>query len=238
LEEYQGIILKKISYKESSEIIYLYTQEGLVSVLVHGSMTMKSPYLNLTKVLNVVKVIVSGKNLKVLRDGEVLINYSQLYESLEKYTYLIHMVELVYSFSTHEHNHDKLYSFILKVMKEVKDNENYIPYINMLEVKFLYLLGVNPNLTSCLICDAKDNLVFSVKDGGCYCINHMPDEYYPNNVLLIVRKLYYHDINKQPLFEISINLLPKIRNLIDEYYEYHLNYYSKTRKMLKGLIGY
>ena len=74
MEEYKGIILKKISYKENSEIMYLYTDTGLVGVLVHGSKTMKSPHLNLTKVLNHVKVIASGKNLKVLRDGEILDN--------------------------------------------------------------------------------------------------------------------------------------------------------------------
>ncbi|HQN75052.1 MAG TPA: recombination protein O N-terminal domain-containing protein, partial [Bacillota bacterium] len=103
MEEFQGIILKKISYKENSEIIYLYSSKGLISVLVHGSKNIKSPFLNLTKILNHVKVITTGKNLRVLKDGEVINNYSRLHENLEKYTYLMHLSELLYYFSTHEH---------------------------------------------------------------------------------------------------------------------------------------
>ncbi len=238
MEEYRGIILKKINFKESSEIIYLYTETGLVGVLVHGSKTMKSPHLNLTKVLNHVKVIISGKNLKVLRDGEVINNYSSIHSDLEKYTYLLHLAELIYYFSTHEHDHEKLYNFLIKILEQIKDKEEYIPYINMCELKLLYLLGVNPNLNSCMICQNTQNLVFSVKEGGVFCPDHLPDYYYSNKVLAAVQKLYYFDLNKEQRLEIDNSLLRDIRNVIDEYYDYHLNYHSKTRKMLKGLIGY
>ena len=238
MDEYRGIILKKISYKENSEIIYLYTEVGLVGVLVHGSKTIKSPHLNLTKVLNHVRVIAGGKNLKVLRDGEIINNYSKLHESLEKYTYLTYMVELIYYFATHEHDHEKLFNFLLKIIEEVKNNSDYIPYINMVELKMLYLLGVNPNLNSCIICQETKDLVFSVKEGGVFCPKHRPETYYSNQVLREIQKLYYHDINKQPKVTVDKELLVDIRYALDEYYEYHLNYHSKTRKMLKGLIGY
>lgn len=238
MEEYQGIILKKINFKESSEIIYLYTEIGLIGVLVHGSKTMKSPHLNLTKVLNHVKVIISGKNLKVLRDGEVINGYSSLHSNLEKYTYLLHLVELIYFFATHEHDHEKLYNFLVKIMEQIAEKEEYIPYINMCELKLLYLLGVNPNLNACMICQNSQNLVFSVTEGGVFCANHLPEVYYQNKVLKAIQKLYYFDLNKEQKLDIDASLLKDIRNVIDEYYEYHLNYHSKTRKMLKGLIGY
>jgi DNA repair protein RecO (recombination protein O) len=238
VNEYQGIILKKISYKESSEIIYLYTDQGLISVLVHGSRKMKSPFLNLTKILNQVKLIVSGKNLQTLRDGEVISNYSSIHESLEKYTYCLFLSEMLYYFSTHEHDHEKLYNFLLKILPLIKEEENYIPYINMFELKLLYLLGVNPNLNSCIVCEEKEELTFSVKDGGVLCKNHQKENSYNNQTVQAIRKLYYHDLNKTKEIDIDLSLYKDIRNLIDEYYEYHLNYFSKTRKMLKGLIGY
>lgn len=238
MEEFQGIILKKISYKENSEIIYLYSSKGLISVLVHGSKNIKSPFLNLTKILNHVKVITTGKNLRVLKDGEVVNNYSRLHENLEKYTYLMHLSELLYYFSTHEHDHEKLMSFLVKILEIIVDEENYIPYINMVELKLLYLLGVNPNLTKCLVCEDTKNLTFSVKEGGVLCESHTQDASYNNEVVKVVKKLYYHDINLEPKLNVDKKVLRDLRNLIDEYYEYHLNYYSKTRKMLKGLIGY
>ena len=236
--EYQGIILKKISYKESSEIIYLYTDQGLISVLVHGSKKIKSPFLNLTKVLNQVKVNVSGKNLLTFRDGEVINNFSIIHEDLEKYTYCLHLCEMLYYFSTHDHDHEKLLTFIIKVLPIIKEEKNYIAYINMIELKLLYLLGVNPNLTSCIVCESIDDLTFSVKDGGALCKTHQKEGSYNNKTLNAIKKLYYHDINKTKEITIDVTLYKDIRNLIDEYYEFHLNYFSKTRKMLKGLIGY
>jgi len=238
LEEYTGIILKKISYKESSEIIYLYTLDGLIGVLVHGSKKMKSPFLNLTKVLNHVKVYVSGKNLKVLRDAEIIENNTSIVTDLDKYTYVTHMLELIYYFSTHEHDHEKLLGFLLKIIPEIKIKTNYIPYIYMLELKLLYLLGVNPNLKSCLSCGDTKDLVFSVKDGSCFCLNHLPENFYSSQVLEVVKQLYYFDVEKSSEIEIKTEILLEIRKLLDEYYEYHLNYHSKARKMLKGLIGY
>ncbi|MDY0317324.1 MAG: DNA repair protein RecO [Candidatus Izemoplasmatales bacterium] len=238
MNEYQGIILKKISYKESSEIIYLYTDQGLISVLIHGSKKIKSPFLNLTKVLNHVKVNVSGKNLLTFRDGEVLSNFSIIHEDLEKYTYCLHLCEMLYYFSTHDHDHEKLLAFLVKILPLIKEEKNYIPYINMVELKLLYLLGVNPNLHSCIVCESQEELTFSVKDGGVLCRNHQKEVSYNNQTLNAIRKLYYHDINKTKEISIDVSLYKDIRNLIDEYYEFHLNYFSKTRKMLKGLIGY
>jgi DNA repair protein RecO (recombination protein O) len=238
LEEYIGVVLKKISYKESSEIIYLYTEKGLISVLVHGSMKMKSPYLNLTKVLNYVKVFVSGKNLKVLRDAEVIINFSSLANDIEKYTYSLHMMELVYYFSTHEHDHEKLLGFLIKVLEKIKLSDDYIPYIYSLELKLLFLLGVNPNLNCCLTCSSLNDLVFSVKDGSVFCQEHKPESYYDVSTVNLIKKIYYYDINKNIELEVDKSDYISIRNLIDEYYEFHLNYRSKSRKILKGLIGY
>ena len=91
MEKIEGIILKKINYKESSKIIYLYTKDGLVSVLVHGSNKMKSPYLSLTSTLNHVSLFVSGKDLRTLRDGDIVNGFSKITNNLEKYTYITHV---------------------------------------------------------------------------------------------------------------------------------------------------
>lgn len=238
MEEFSGVILKKINYKESSEIIYIYTNTGLESVLVHSSRTMKSPNLNLTKILNFIKVNVSGKNLKVMREGEVLNQFSSLSANLEKYTYLLHLVETIYYFSTHEHDHEKLLTFLVKILLIIEKTDNYIPYIYMLELKLLYLLGVNPNFKSCLICEKKDNLVFSIKEGSVFCQEHKPEKFIDNKILQVLKYLYYFDVNQSEIEKIEESLLREIRLAIDDYYSYHLNYSSKSRKMLRGLIGY
>ncbi len=239
LEYIEGIILKKINYKESSKIVYIYTETGLRSVLIHGSNKMKSPYLSLSKILNYVGLHVSGKDLLTLRDGDIIKRYPISSNNLEKYTYLSHICEMIYNFSSHEHDHKKLLKFILKILDLVEENQNYIPYLNMVELKLLYLLGVNPIFKHCTSCENVDNLQFSVTEGGMCCPLHIKN---PINVseaaISSLKELYYFDLSKQKISDIDPKILQEIRFVLDRYYEYHLSFRSNSRKMLMGLIGY
>lgn len=69
--------------------------------------------------MNYVKVYVSGKNLLVLRDGDVLKRYSEIKKDIVKFTYIQHILELVYNFANHDHNHEKLLNFYLRYLINV-----------------------------------------------------------------------------------------------------------------------
>lgn len=239
LEYIEGIILKKLNYKESSKIIYLYTDKGLISVLIHGNNKMKSPFLSLSKVLSKVGLHVSGKDLRTLRDGDVLDDYRNISSDLEKYTYSLHVLEIIYYFSTHEHDHEKLYSFLLKIFSIVDTTEQYIPYLNMIELKLLYMLGINPMFHHCVECDRTDNLKFSVPAGGMCCNTHLTGQSSGSDAAIEeIKKIYYFDLSESEILEVDNALLKEIRLVIDKYYQYHLNFKSNSRKMLMGLIGY
>ena len=239
LEYIEGIILKKINYKDSSKIIYIYTKDGLTSVLIHGSNNMKSKYLGLAKILSHVALHVSGKDLKTLRDGDILEDNRNILNDLTKYTYCTHILEMIYYFSTHDHDHEKLYLFLLKIFKIVNKNNNYIPYLNMVELKLLYLLGVNPMFNHCVSCNKTTGLKFSIKDGGMCCRNHIREKNnISNSAVSDMIKIYYFDLDKKIELNIKETNLKEIRYVLDKYYAYHLNFKSNSRKILKGLIGY
>ncbi|MBN2540670.1 MAG: DNA repair protein RecO [Bacilli bacterium] len=240
MEYIEGLILKKLDYKESSQILYLYTDKGLMSVLVHGSRKVKSPYLNLTRVLNLVGLHTSGKDLQTLRDGDVLEDFRDLKENIETFTYLQHILELVYHIAQHEHDHEKLYLFLLKILAKVKTTEAYIPYLNMVELKLLHLLGINPLFTSCTSCGKTDHLQFSVREGGMCCKEHYQgnEPRVSDECVKLMMKLYYYDLQAPTPIDYTEETLRELRGVIDRYYEYHLNFRSNSRKMLVGLIGY
>ena len=239
MEQIEGIILKKINYKESSKILYLYTASGLKSVLVHGSNKMKSPYLSLTKTFSHVSLFVTGKDLKTLRDGDIVNSFPRISENLEKYTYVLHILEIIYFVSTHDHDHEKLYQFLLKIFEIVELSEEYIPYLNMIELKLLYLLGVNPLFQHCTSCDRTDHLQLSVKAGGMCCPEHLKKDIYLDDAATeAIISLYYHDVSKHEIMNLPTEILKQIRSFLDQYYEYHLNFQSNSRKILLGLIGY
>jgi len=239
LEEFEGLILKRIDYKESSKIIYLYTAKGLKSVLVHGANKLNSPYLGMTETLSLVKVFCQGKNLKVLKDASLILQYSLIKNDLNKYTYVMHLFELIYHFSENEFDHEKLYMFLLKILILIETTPDYIPYIYMFESKLLYLLGVNPLFKQCVVCGKKENLFFSIKEGGMCCQEHFHEPLrFKEEVLLLFQTLYYFDLQTSELPFIEEPLLKELRHLLDLYYDYHLNFQTKSRTVLKGLIGY
>ncbi|HOO44053.1 MAG TPA: DNA repair protein RecO, partial [Bacillota bacterium] len=202
MEFIEGLILKKLDYKENSKIIYIYTDQGLKSVLVHGSKNIKSPFLNLVRVMNHVGLHVTGKDLKTLKDGDVINDYRALKNDLEKFTYGLHILELVYHFATHDHDHQKLYQFLLKIFDIADIETNYIPYFNMVELKLLHLLGVNPLFKHCVSCERTDQLQFSIAEGGMCCPDHFvkSERQVSEAAIRAMMTLYYFDLqNPEPL---------------------------------------
>jgi len=240
LEYIEGIILRKLDYKESSKIVYVYTKTGLRSVLVHGSRNMKSPFLNLTRIMNLVGLHVSGKDLLTLRDGDVLNDFRTLKDNLEKLTYSLHILEMIYFFASHDHDHEKLLNFMTKIFRIAEAEENYIPYLNMVEMKLLNLLGVNPLFNRCVECDNTTDLKFSIIEGGMCCPEHYnkSEGNISQKTVKLMMELYYYDLQNPGKLDLELETLRELRNVIDRYYEYHLNFRSNSRKMLTGLIGY
>jgi len=239
LENIKGLVLKSINYKESSKIIYVYTKTGLRSILIHGNNKMKNRYLNISRTLNYISVFATGKDLLTFRDGDIVNGYRKIADSLDKYTYSTHICELVYSFSSHDHDHEKLLSFLLKILDIVNDELDYIPYLNMIELKLLYLLGINPMFKHCVSCNKTDNLVFSISEGGYCCQEHIknPDRF-TEVTLNYIKFLYYFDLASDKMIEIDQSNLKQIRIFLDRYYAYHQNIKTNSRKLLMGLIGY
>ena len=44
LKEIEGIIIREIPYGETSKIIHVYTNEGVISIMCKGAKTLKSPF--------------------------------------------------------------------------------------------------------------------------------------------------------------------------------------------------
>jgi len=181
---------------------------------------------------------VSGKTLKTLRDGEVIDHFEHVSEDLERYAYGLHLMGVIYHFAQHDHDHEKLFQFLLKIMKVLNTNNQFEAYVIMTELKLLYLLGVQPLLKHCVFCESTSHLSFSVKDGGMVCQEHGGKITYEAAIIKDLMYLYYFDTQKQTMKEIEKSHLIQLRKLIDAYYAYHLNFKSKSRQMITEIFGY
>ncbi len=234
-----GYVLKRMDYKESSKIVFLYTASGKTSFLVHGANKLSSPFLAKTEVLTKLKVTTEGKGLKICKEIEIIDLFPGIKNDLEKYTYCLHVLEILQQVSDAEIDHEKLFMFIGKIFPLIEKEKEYVPYIYMFESKLLYLLGIQPELQACVICQSKEALAFSVKDGGMCCLDHLPlGKTYPLSIIDYFMKIYYFNLDKPLELKLDQKTIREIRLLLDEYYHYHLNFETKSRQVLKGLIGY
>lgn len=239
MDVFEGIILKHLDYKESSQIIYVYTETGMQSFLIRGANQMKSPFLGSKDTLSHVKIYASGKSLKAVKEMTMIQFYKGIKSSLDKYTYVLHLLELLEHFSDGGLDHSKSYPFLIKILNRVEIENEFIPYINMFEAKLLFLLGVNPRFHECVICKKTSDLTFSIKDGGMTCIDHTErHDTFSDKCVQLFEFLYYYDLAKPSSIETELKTIVELRHLLDSYYMFHLNIKTKSRTVLEGLIGY
>lgn len=239
MDAYEGLILKQINFKESSKILHLYTENGQLSVLVHGAKKLSSPFLHLTENLNRIRFYATGKEMKTFSDGEIITDFSLLKTNLEKFTCAQHITEMLSFFYESEYDHKKMYEFVLKILGKIETETDYLPYVFMFELKYLFLLGVAPNFNTCAACGAREMLKFSVRDGGFACPLHATaTDFLEITTVDAMRTLFYHDLRNPLALSLDADTVKKIRRFLDDYYLYHLNFKSKSRLILAGLLGY
>ncbi len=172
METFEGLIVKQIAFKESSKILHVYTDTGMVSVLVHGAKKFKSPWLSASENLNVIRIQATGKNLLILTDAEIVSDYRNIKADLIRLTYAQHLLEIIHFFAETEYDHAKFYAFIKKILAKIDSEADYIPFAYLFELKFLFLLGVAPAFGACAECGTKTGLSFRVRSGGAACEEH------------------------------------------------------------------
>ncbi len=232
MELIEAIVLRSLDYKDSSKILYLYTDEGLKSVIAHSVKKMNNINRFLSQNGNLIKLNYTKSDFPSLKEGELVNDYPNVKKDLISYTYMNHIMELIGNTIPVDSDHIKLYSFVKRLFllfdKEI--DPEILSFI--FELKLLYFLGYGLNFKECNICSKQENLVFSVDNGGLVCAEHLS----MNQVSY--GKLYAIDINKTtiPLLEKNDKVI--LRHIIDVLYEDYVSYKTKSRKIIRQIQKY
>ena len=127
-------------------------------------------------------------------------------------------------------------SFVSCVLK-IENGYDPMSITNILELKYLDFLGVNPELNGCVVCGSKNVVTLSADKGGFLCKNHVSGEYIiSDKTIKIIRMLKFVDISKISKLDISDVVKKEINDFIDEYYERYTGLYLKSKKFLKNVV--
>ena len=228
MELMEGIIIKTINYKESSKLIYMITDRGLVSLEVKGANKING---HSHLYANLLSKIAYSENKHFLSSAKVLDNYVNIKNNFELLEVAMQILELSYTLIEHITDFDIYYHFLSEILDLINSKENYHFYEAIFYLKTLYLLGIAPSLNACVICGKKDNLLgFVFSRGGMICKScyKTADSLYDRDVIVDVIKLYYTklDVLKENEFEINYN---GIKDFYLRYYNDYLGYNSKAK---------
>ena len=240
MELKEAIVLRSLDYKDSSKILYLYSDEGLKSVIAHSVKKMNSINRFLSQNGTLIRLNYTKSDFPSLKEGELVNDYPNIKKDLVSYTYMNHLMELIGNTIPEDSDHVKLYSFIKRLFLLFDKGIDPEMLSFIFELKLLYFLGYGLNFRECNICSKKDDLVFSIDNGGLVCREHLTEKQtaYDASVYINIMKLYVIDINKTEIPVFEKNERVTIRHIIDVLYEDYVSYKTKSRGIIRQIQKY
>jgi len=244
IEKVEGIVVTEKDYGETSKIIDIITKEhGLISVMSKGSRKMKSNLRGISSKLTYGYFHIYYKEGKIstLIDADVINGFKAIRSDLLKISYVSFICELtgqVIKQQISDSDFNEVYDLFISSLIKINEGFDAMIITNILELKLLPFLGVNPIIDECAICgDVTSIVTVSADKFGFLCKNCRTNEYIVSDkTIKFIRMFYYVDISKISKLDISDKIKNEINYFIDEFYDKHTGLYLKSKQFLKKML--
>ncbi|MDR3707527.1 MAG: DNA repair protein RecO [Capsulimonadaceae bacterium] len=197
-----GIVLRRVPYGETDNIITLYTRErGRVSAIAKGARKPISRLAGACETLTCGRYnLAGGKSLDIVTQAEVKDAFPSLRKDLSRLAGAQYLAEALNHFVVEEDAHPDLFTLLragLLLMERADDPQTAVRWY---ELRLLELAGYGPDLCSCVICGEtvpRDNAsqtdiyALSVANGGALCTDHANPNGYEDHAALTFDALDY-----------------------------------------------
>lgn len=239
IQEVEGIILSETNYGESSKILNVLTKEyGLIGIISKGSRNIKSKLRGVSRklVYGTFNIYYKENALSTLISVDVINSFNNILKDLTKISYASYIIDLVLQILK-QNNDRSIYTLLIETLLKAEDGLSITILTNILELKLLKYLGVDPILDECSICGRKNDIVtLSSLSGGYICKDcYTNEEIVSDKVVKLVRLFYYVDISSITKLDISDESVIKINQFIEDYYDRYTGIYLKSRNFLKKI---
>lgn len=235
----KGIIISDTNYSESSKILNVLTKEyGLIGIIAKGCRNLKSKLRSVSTKLTYGYFYINYKEntLSTLLEVDVLNDFKTIKTNLTKIGYALYLVDFARQVEM-ENKDEQIFNILEAAL--VKIEEGFDPGIitNIVELKYLFFLGVRSELNKCSKCGSTKNIVtISGDSGGYICKNCYTNEYITDEkTVKLLRMFEFVDISKIK----ELNILDRNKKEIDTFLEsYYLRYtglYLKSKDFLSQI---
>ena len=234
----QGIVISETPYKESSKILNILTEDGIIGVISKGCKNIKSPLRIISNKLSYGEYIIyyHEDGLSTLKEGSIIDPLNIIKSNLETISYLIYLTDLTKQV-INEGNSKQIYNDYINALLKINEGFNPLVITNIIEIKYLDYLGSPINYNKCVKCgNDKDIVTISSIEGGYICKNcHTNEIVYDSKVIKMLKMYYLVDIKTIKELKISDNVIYAINDFITDYYDTYTGVYIKSKEFLKRI---
>lgn len=238
MTEVEGIVLSVTDYGETSKIINVLTQNGIIGMMAKGAKTLKSPFRSTTDKLTYGTFYIYYKEdkLSTLTNVDVINPFKNIKKSIERISYASFLLELAGQVMKQNSNKG-IYDILIASLTKIDEGYDPMTIMNIVELKYLDYLGVMPIIDCCSKCGSTSSIAtLSSAAGGYVCNNCLTNEpIVSEKTIKLIRMFYYVDINKISKLEVSKDTVREINQFLDEYYDNYTGLYLKSKNFIKNL---
>ena len=239
LKEVEGIILSETPFGDSSKIINVFTKEyGLIGMIAKGALGIKSKLRSVTMKLTYGKFNIYYKKdkLSLLTSVDVINPLKKIKSDILLISYATFLCDLV-SQVLKQTDDITIYDDFISSLLKIEEGLDPMVITNIMEVKLLDYLGVGLNLTSCISCGNKKEIVtLSSEKGGLICKNcYRGVRIVPISLVKVINMYYLVDIKSIKKLSLKDNIIKEINYFINNFYDDYTGLYLKSKDFLKTI---
>lgn len=240
LTEVEGIVISETNYQETSKIINILTAGGIVSAIVKGAKSLKSPLRVPTMNLSYSKFWLYYKEnkLSTIKEADIINDFKNIKNDIILISYMSYLCDLSKQVFKQNSN-PKIYDLLISSLLKINDGLDPGIITNIYETKMLDYLGVGLVFDSCCLCGSKTDIItISSDEGGYICKKCYTNQIiYNSKTLKMLRMYYLVDINTISKLEISAEVKNNIDYFLKTYYDRYTGLYLKSKKFLEKIKG-
>ena len=217
LKKIRGIVVSEVPYKDSSKVLNILCEEGVIGVVSKGCKRINSPLRVISNKLTLGEYVIyyNESKLSTLKEGSVIDNFNNIKNDLNKISHATYITDLVNQVM--KQNADPtVFSLYVSALKKIDEGINETVVMNILEIKLLDYLGVGINLNGCAKCGSTREIVTIDPDvGGYICKNCYTNEIiYDERVRKMLRMYYLVEIDSIKDMKINDYVIDSINKFL------------------------
>ena len=235
----EGVVISELDFRETSKIINVMTKEfGKIGIIAKGAKQIKSKLRTGTMAIThgFFHVYYKENKLSILKEVEVINDFLNIKSDLSKLGAATYIIDVFNQVTKNEFN-EAWYNDFLATLEKIDEGYDAKIITNIFSLKVMGMLGIMPELNSCITCGDKANIVtFSIAKGGFVCEDCcMGDQVFSDKTIKLLRMLSYVDIAKITKLDIKRETAKEIDLIINQYFEEYSGLYLNNKKIMEKL---